>query len=476
MGAGSLQHRAAQRGIGAGVSDDLRLHALNKAVIIAAHGDGHLHGVALGVNEDALLSGELHLHRAAGQIGDQRSVVLNGHVLFAAEAAAHQHIGDMDFLLGNAQHNRGFPRGVVGALIGGENGHAVPLPIGHGALRLQKSMLCIGRFVVVHQHIVRIPNGLIGVAAGHMLFAEQIAGLMHQRRKGLGCISGAEHRLQRLILHLHQLFCLFQYLRRFRRHKADGITQIMRDLAHGDHGVPVLHEMADLHLAGNVLRGVNADDPGQRLGLFLVDGQHSGTGVLAAHGAAVEHAVEINIVRIFTGAEDFLLCVNAGHGLAHTGAALLLRDLPAAAEGLRRQQDGVNDLFITCAAADIVADGKGRLLTGRLRIHVQQRLSGNDHAGDAEAALHGAGLAEGPSVDLLFPVAQTLNGDDAVPLQLVGGGHAGFRGLAVNEDMAGAAGALAAAVLYGGQTQLVPQKTQQFLVLFRRHQLTVDIE
>ena len=63
-----------------------------------------------------------------------------------------------------------------------------------------------------------------------------------------------------------------------------------------------------------------------------------------------------------------------------------------------------------------------------------------------------------------------------VSLQLVGGGHAGFRGLSVNEDMAGAAGALAAAVLYGGQTQLVPQKTQQFLVLFRRHQLTVDIE
>ena len=59
---------------------------------------------------------------------------------------------------------------------------------------------------------------------------------------------------------------------------------------------------------------------------------------------------------------------------------------------------------------------------------------------------------------------------------VIGGGHAGFRGLAVNEDMAGAAGALAAAVLYGGQTQLVPQKTQQFLVLFRRHQLTVDIE
>ena len=44
---------------------------------------------------------------------------LHGHVLLTAEAAAHQHIGHMDLLSGNTQHNGCLPGGVIGALIRG---------------------------------------------------------------------------------------------------------------------------------------------------------------------------------------------------------------------------------------------------------------------------------------------------------------------------------------------------------------------
>ena len=49
-------------------------------------------------------------------------------------------------------------------------------------------------------------------------------------------------------------------------------------------------------------------------------------------------------------------------------------------------------------------------------------------------------------------------------LQLGGGGNAGPGGLAVHQNGAGAAGALAASVLDGRQVQLVPQKADELLV------------
>ncbi len=90
-----------------------------------------------------------------------------------------------------------------------------------------------------------------------------------------------------------------------------------------------------------------------------------------------------------------------------------LRQLPLP-ENLSRQQDAVDDLHIAGAAADVVADGEGRLLPGGIGIHVQQPLGGDHHAGDAEAALDGPRLAEGEGVDLLFPIGQALHREDGL--------------------------------------------------------------
>ena len=63
-----------------------------------------------------------------------------------------------------------------------------------------------------------------------------------------------------------------------------------------------------------------------------------------------------------------------------------------------------------------------------------------------------------------------------LPLQPVGLGDAGLGGLAVDENVAGAAGTLAAPVLNGGQVQGIPQKADELLIFFHGHALPVNGE
>ena len=178
-------------------------------------------------------------------------------------------------------------------------------------------------------------------------------------------------------------------------------------------------------------------------------------------GPAVAHAGQIDVVGVLAGAEDLL-----GHVQPVNPGA----DLPvirrgagddADAEDLRRQPDGRHDLHIAGAAADVVADGVADLRLRGVEVFVQQALGTDHHAGDAEAALDGSGLAEGVGVDRPLEVGQALHGHDVLSRQLVGADGAGPDSLSVDQDGAGAAGALAAAILGGGQMQFIAQKAQQ---------------
>ena len=424
------------------------------------------------MDQNTLRPGELHLHRALRQIGDQGGVVLDGHVLLAAEAAAHQAVADLHPLRRQSQHPHDLVLGVVGALVRGEDHDPVIVGIGHGALRLQEGVLRPGGGEVLGQHVLRFGDGLRRIAPLDVLVGQQVPGPVDQggvRQHGLPGI--ADHG-QLLIVHLHQGLGLGQDLRCLRRHQADGVPQIVGDVPHGDHGVPVLHQVAHLVLPRDVIGGQHADHAGQSPGLLRVDGQHPGPGILGPDGTAVDHAVQIDVIGIDAGAGDLLLHIHPGNPLAQGPVGGGRRHL-ALAEQLRRQQNAVDDLHIPGAAADVVADGVGRLLPGGIRIRVQQSLGAHHHAGDAEAALDRPRHAEGVGVDLLFKVRQTLHSDDALPLQLVGLGDAGLGGLAVDQHGAGAAGALAAPVLHAGEMQGVPQVAQQLLVVFHGDGLSV---
>lgn len=150
----------------------------------------------------------------------------------------------------------------------------------------------------------------------------------------------------------------------------------------------------------------------------------------------------------------------------------MLRPLPEEPGG---QKDGVDDFFIPGAAADIIADGNGRLVPGGIRVPINEALGAQHHPRDAEAALHRARRAEGVSVDLLLPRAEALHGDDGPSLELGYLLHARFHRLPIRQDGTGAAGALTAPVLYRSQPH-APQQLHQRAVLLRLYLRAVDRE
>ena len=224
MGAGALQHRAAQGGVSAGVGDDLRHYALDDAVFIAAQSELHLHGVALGVDKDALGTGQLDLYGPFGEIRDQSGVVLDSHVLLTAEAAAHQAVADLHLVGAQAQHPHDLVLGIVGALVRGEDHHAVFLRICHSALRLQKGVLRPGGGEPPGQNMLGFGDGQRGVSPLDVLVGQQVALLVDQGCVGEHGLPGAADHGKLLVIHLHQRLGLGQNFRSLGGHQANRIA------------------------------------------------------------------------------------------------------------------------------------------------------------------------------------------------------------------------------------------------------------
>src|SRR5262249_48138496 len=127
-----------------------------------------------------------------------------------------------------------------------------------------------------------------------------------------------------------------------------------------------------------------------------------------------------------------------------------------------RLADGQDDARVGSAAADVAFHRPGDVLGCGVRVLAEQRGAGHDHAGCAVAALHRPDLQKGflQRVELAVSL-QALDGGDLLARASLNAGDAGPGGLAVDEHRAGAAAALAAAVLAPGQVQVVPQDAEQ---------------
>ena len=477
VGAGSLQHGAAQGGEGAGVGVDGGFHALDDAVFVAADGEVHPEGMALGVDQKALRPGELHLHGPAGEIGDEGRVVLDRHILLAAKAAAHQLVLDPDLFA--AQQELAFVQRGVGGLVRGEDAHIpVLVPVGHGALGFQERMLRPGGLKVLGDDVLRPGNSPGGVAPAHVLVGLDVVLLLVEDPGGVGqfrllrAMDGGEG----LVGHLHEPFGLFQGLLVLGYHQGDGVPQIVGEPADGDEGVLVVLDVAHLVLPGDILGGDHRHHPGQGFRFLRVNGQHPGPGVLAANGGTVGHVGQIPVVRVFSVAQHLFLHIQPMDAAAQLPVGLGGLGDDAFPLELRRQLDGLDDLHIARAAAVVVSDGIADLLLRGVLHLVKEGLGAQHHPRYAEAALDGTRLPVGIGVELFLPVGEPLHGDHVPALQGVRLRHTGPVGRPVDEHGAGPAGPLGAAVLHGGQVQLVPQKPQQALVLLGRDLFSVHIE
>ena len=478
MGAGPLQHRPAQGGVGPGVEPDIAVQPRKDAVFVAAQGEGALHGVALRVEMDGFLPAEPRLDGALELPGRQGADVLDGHVLLAAEAAAHQHVLHHHPLRLPAEHDGDLPAGVVDALVGAENLHAALVREGHRALRLQKRVLGEGRAEGPRDPVGRGRQRGRGVAPGDVAGLAEVSRAVHLRRvRGHGLGDGGDG-LQHLIVDLDLLLGGLQDLLGLGHHQADGVAHAAGHAAHRDHHVPVLLDMAHL-VVGHVLRRQHAHHARKRQRRGGVDGQHPRPGVLRTHGGQVQHALHVDVVGIFAVAQHLLPHVHPEGPPAHAVVVALFRvrvDLRLAPQDGPGQPDAVDDLAVAGAAAEVAPDGVANLLLGGIGVFVQQRLARHDHARGAEAALHRPADPEGVDKGLLLEGRKALHRLDAPPIHLPGGHHAGLHRRAVHDDGAGAAGALAAAVLHGMQVQVVPKIAQQGLVLIGFPNHAVDGE
>ena len=124
--------------------------------------------------------------------------------------------------------------------------------------------------------------------------------------------------------------------------------------------------------------------------------------------------------------------------------------------------DGRDDPRVRAAAADVARERADDVLGARLRVRLQERDAGDDHPGRAVAALEGLGL-EKRVLHRMEPavLGEAFDRHDLLARRLGDRRLAGGRRLAVEQDHAGAALPLAAAVLRAGQVQAVAEDPEE---------------
>ena len=476
MRAGALQNRPAQGGVGPAVGDEQRLHGQEFAVLVAGGGHVHLHGVALGVDVEALLPGELHLHGPARGPGHQRRVMLHAHVLLAAEAAAHQLGLAAHLFRRQLEHAADFLLLVVDRLAGGVHQKpAVAVRDADGAFRLHEGMVGHRGGIVPGDHVRRLRDRLVHVAPAQHLLGEDVAVFVQPGRVLLHGLARIGEGRELGVGHVHQAEHLVQRLLVIGGHQHDRVAHVARAVALGDQHVPVLNDMPGL-VEGHVLGGKDPDHVGMRQRAGQVDLLHPRARVFGAQGLGVDHAGKRDVIHEKPGAQHLFRHVHPRKQVADARVRVAVRHGQVFAQHPGRQQNGLLDAHIARAAADVAPDGLFDILGRGVGVLGDQRLGAQHHAGDAKAALHRARLPEGVDVHLALALGESLHGGDVLSVQLGNPEYAGLGLLAVHQDGARAARALAAAVFHAGQPQVVPQVIQQLAVLFSAAYRTVHIQ
>ena len=134
--------------------------------------------------------------------------------------------------------------------------------------------------------------------------------------------------------------------------------------------------------------------------------------------------------------------------------------------GLAGGLDGIDDLDVSGASANVVGDGFPDFIAGRMVVLQEERMGCHDHARNAEAALHCALVQEGLLKRMKTAVfaVEAFNRQDFLACDLFEFSTAGTHGFAVDEDDAGAANADMAAIFCSRQIQIFAKKLEKLVI------------
>ncbi len=252
-------------------------------------------------------------------------------------------------------------------------------------------------------------------------------------------------------------------------HHHDGLADVVdlvlgqrvRGARVGERRVRDQHGQRLAHPTREVLVGVDGHEAVDVQRVAHVDVDDAGMGVRAAHEGRGQGAMA-EVVEVAAPAGDqtrVLLAPDRGAEHLRRHARVSARLLAADLGGT---QDGLDDVLVAGAPAEVARDGLARLVLGRLRVLLEVCRDGGEEARRAEAALQAMTLGErlldgahGPDG------AKPLDRGDGVGLGRHGEHQAGPHGRAVDEHRAGPAHPVLATDVGAGQLQVVAQEVGQ---------------
>ena len=232
---------------------------------------------------------------------------------------------------------------------------------------------------------------------------------MKERRVAPQGIKGIGHGRQLGVIHLYQRGNLVQLIFLICGDDSQHIAHIPGDIALPHHHIPVLLDVADI-IARHIRLGQHPH--AVRVGLSVADINvlNAGAGIAGIDAAGIKHSVHRDVVGKNAAAVDLLRRVDTLGMFIHAQCFGGRRNRLFLPEELRRHQNGILNLLVAGAAAEIAPDGLLHIGAGGGKIRVQQAFGGDDHAGNAEAALHRARLGKAMLINAHFRGGNTLDG------------------------------------------------------------------
>ncbi len=405
-------------------------------------------------------------------------MVLDDEVFLASETAPHVGADDLDLLRWDAEDADDPLVVVVDALGPGVDRERPVLPgDGQGALDLHEGVLGLGRPELLSDDDGRLGDRLVRVAPLERVLREEVPLRVEPRGVLVERPLRVDERREDVVVEVDLRRGLLRLLAGLGGHEGDGVADVARLLADGDHRGPVVDDVAVEAVARYVGGRQDGLDARHRERLGGVDSLQEDPRFRGPEHRAVEHPGDLHVVDVDRRAEDLLPRVDALDPRADAERGLVaVRYRGPLLEDPRRVDDRLLDLHVAGAAAEVRGEPLRQVVVRRFRVGVDDPLGADHHAGHAEPALHRPGVGKGVGVDVLLTVRQSLDGNDLLPLELVHLLEAGTGGLAVHEDHAGAADPFRAAVLHRGDVQLLPEELEQVHVLAAADVLTVDLE
>ena len=312
MGTGTFQYRPAKGCKSTCIRNHFRLDSHNMAFFITTHGKIHLKMMTFRMDQQRFCSCQTDFDRTSRQISNQCSKMLNCHIFLASKTAAHK--GILALHLVCAKHQTAFMECAISRLVCG-NDHDIPviINISHCTFRFQKSMFRPWCLKMMRNHMRRLTDGFICIASADMFISLNIGCLFikYKRCTFRSRFLNIMYSRQYLIFNLNELLCLLCRLHILRRHKCNGISQIMRQSAYRDHCILIVLQMADLILSWDICCRKNINNPRQSLRRCCINRQNSCSRILTSERRTITHAIQIVIIRIFAVTQHLLLHVQS---------------------------------------------------------------------------------------------------------------------------------------------------------------------